>query len=104
MTPQRAALHLSRMRPLGQRLLVEPQESAEASAGGVLLPGSAGARSPMAPAVGTVLAVGTGVDPELGIVAGDRVLFSKYGTADVDVAEGEGVFVDQGAVLAKLSA
>lgn len=103
MTADRAALHLSQMRPLGKRLLVLPQEPEAASAGGVLLPGSAGAHSPMAPTVGSVLSVGTGVDPELRIAAGDLVLFSKYGTADVDVAEGEGVFVDEGAVLAKLN-
>ena len=53
---------------------------------------------PHAPAV---LAVGEEVD--IGVAKGDRVLFSKYSSSDVEVPDGEVCFVAQKSVLAKLS-
>ena len=51
--------------------------------------------------VGTVMAVGD--DVELSIAAGDTVLFTKYGSSDLEVSDGEVCFVAQKSILAKLS-
>ena len=48
-----------------------------------------------------VLAVGDEVD--IGVATGDKVLFSKYSSSDVEVPDGEVCFVAQKSVLAKLS-
>jgi len=51
--------------------------------------------------VGTVVAIGDEVD--LGVVVGDMVLFTKYGSSDLEVPNGEVCFVAQKSILAKLS-
>jgi chaperonin GroES len=68
------------LRPLGERILVEPLAEPETTEGGLIRPDVAKER----PVVGKVVAVG------LGIVAvptvGDLVLFSKFGGTEVEVA------------------
>lgn len=51
--------------------------------------------------VGTVVAVGEDVD--VGVAVGDLVLFTKYGSSDIEVPNGEVCFVAQKSILAKLS-
>lgn len=51
--------------------------------------------------VGSVLAVGDDVD--VGVKAGDTVLYSKYSSTDIEVPGGELCFVAQKSILAKLS-
>jgi chaperonin GroES len=48
-----------------------------------------------------VLAKGDDVDVDVAV--GDRVLFSKYSSSDVEVPDGEICFVAQKSILAKLS-
>ncbi len=88
------------MAPLGDRLLIRPRPKATQTAGGVLL--TSGATEQLSEAVvGTVLAVGSGV--EAGVSVGDDVLFLKYSSADVEVPDGDICFVAEKSVLAKLS-
>lgn len=72
------------IRPLSDRIVVEPQETESKTAGGIFIPDTADKDKPMR---GTVLAIGTGkivdgkVQP-LQVKVGDKVLFGKYaGTA-----------------------
>ena len=72
--------------PLEDRILVRPDESESMTAGGIILPEAARAISQ----TGTVLAVGpgkrcttTGERVPLDVVAGDRVLFGKYGGTEI---------------------
>ena len=51
--------------------------------------------------IGTVVSVGEDVD--IGVSVGDMVLFTKYGSSDIEVPNGEVCFVAQKSVLAKLS-
>jgi chaperonin GroES len=96
----RALLRPLQMAPLGDRLLVKPREAEQVTSGGILLAGSA--KQALADAlVGTVVAVGDDVD--LDVKKGDAVLFSKYSSSDVAVADGEVCFVAQRSILAKLS-
>ena len=73
------------IRPLNDRLLVKRLAEEAKTAGGIIIPDSAKEK----PAEGEVVAVGPGKLNDKGervalqVVAGDRVLFSKYGGTDV---------------------
>ena len=67
------------VKPLGDRVLVEPQEEREIKKGGIIIPDSAKEK----PTEGVVRALGTGKKDENGkaidfeVKVGDRVLVSK---------------------------
>ena len=90
------------LQPLGNRVLVEPSEAEEKSAGGILLPESA----QETPAEGKVIAVGPGrlLDDgeraEMSIEEGDIVIYRKYGGTDITVDGTDYVLVDEDSVLA----
>jgi chaperonin GroES len=73
------------IRPLGDRLLVEPLEQEETTSSGILLPETAKEK----PQNGKVLAVGAGRRDDNGkridmdVKAGDTVLFAKYAGTEV---------------------
>ena len=75
------------MKPLGSRVVVEPLEENEITAGGIVLPDTAKEK----PQKGTVLAVGPGDRDEdgdkmpLDVKVGDTVLFQKYGGTEIKV-------------------
>ena len=73
------------MRPLGSRLVIEPIEQEEITAGGIVLPETAKEK----PQKGTVIAVGPGDRDEDGkripmdVQVGDTVLFAKYAGTEI---------------------
>jgi chaperonin GroES len=73
------------MKPLGSRLVVEPIEQEEISAGGIVLPETAKEK----PQKGTVLATGPGDRNDKGerivmdVKVGDVVLFAKYSGTEI---------------------
>lgn len=79
------------IRPLHDRVVVRRMEEETTSAGGIVIPGAAAEK----PAQGEVVAVGKGKILENGDVrpldlkVGDKVLFSKYGGAEVKVNDEE---------------
>jgi chaperonin GroES len=79
-----------KIRPLNDRLLVKRLAEEAKTAGGIIIPDSAKEK----PVEGEVVAVGPGKVNDKGervalqVVAGDRVLFSKYGGTEVKL-EGE---------------
>jgi chaperonin GroES len=74
-----------KLRPLGDRIVVEPIEREEKTAAGILIPETAKEK----PQEGKVLAVGPGRLDEKGerlpmdVKEGDRVLFAKYAGTEV---------------------
>ena len=73
-----------KIRPLGDRVLVEPQEEKEQSVGGIIIPDTAKEK----PMQGKVIAVGKKTDKDGKEVAfdvkpGDTVLLPKYGGTEV---------------------
>jgi len=78
-----------KIRPLGDRILVQPTEEKEVKKGGIIIPDSAKEK----PQEGKVMAVGTGKRDDKGqlipmdVKKGDRVLFSKYGGTEVKLDE-----------------
>ncbi len=75
------------LKPLGSRVVVEPVEENEVTAGGIVLPDTAKEK----PQKGTVLSVGPGDRDEKGayipmdVKAGDTVLFQKYGGTEIKI-------------------
>ena len=73
------------LKPLGDRVLVEPVEEKEVKKGGIIIPDSAKEK----PTEGVVRALGTGKTDDSGkrvpfeVKVGDRVLVSKYGGTEV---------------------
>lgn len=73
-----------KIRPLGDRVLVEPQEEKEQSVGGIIIPDTAKEK----PMQGKVIAVGKKTDKDgkevpFDVKAGDTVLLPKYGGTEV---------------------
>ncbi|MGG1312862.1 MULTISPECIES: co-chaperone GroES [Cohnella] len=73
------------IKPLGDRVLVEPSAKEEKTASGIVLPDTAKEK----PQEGTVVAVGSGALNKDGqrialeVKVGDRVLFSKYAGTEI---------------------
>jgi chaperonin GroES len=90
------------LKPLGDRVLVEPLEAEEKSAGGIYLPEAA----QEAPREGKVIAVGdgrvldNGQRVELSVKVGDIVVYTKYGGNEVRVGDKEYLIIDEGSLLA----
>jgi chaperonin GroES len=74
-----------KLRPLGDRVWIEPIEREETTASGIILPETAKEK----PQEGKVLAVGPGVRNEEGkrqpldVKVGNRVLFAKYAGTEI---------------------
>ena len=90
------------LKPLGDRVLVEPLEAEEKSAGGIFLPEAA----QEAPREGKIIAVGPGrvLDNgqriEMSVKVGDIVMYTKYGGNEVRVGDKEYLMIDEGSLLA----
>jgi chaperonin GroES len=74
-----------KLRPLGDRVWVEPIEREETTASGIVLPETAKEK----PMEGKILAVGPGARDDKGerqpldVKVGDRVLFAKYSGTEI---------------------
>lgn len=90
------------IKPLGDKVVVEPVEEEEKSPGGIILPDTAKKK----PQEGIVIAVGPGkvLDDgsrgEMAIKPGDRVIYAKYGGTEVTVDGKEYVILDQDSIYA----
>ena len=75
------------LKPLGDRLVVEPKEKETTTASGLVLPDTASEK----PQQGTVLAIGPGLRDDAGkrialdVQEGDIVLFAKYAGTEVKI-------------------
>lgn len=70
------------IKPLGDRVLVEPAQAEEVTAGGIIIPDSAKEK----PLKGKVIAVGNGTkDEEMIVKAGDVVLYGKYAGTEIEL-------------------
>jgi chaperonin GroES len=75
------------VKPLGDRVLVQPIEEQEVKKGGIIIPDTAKEK----PQEGKVVALGTGKIDEHGkkidfqVKKGDKVLISKYGGTEIKI-------------------
>ncbi len=95
-----------KLRPLDDRVVVQPLDAEEVTAGGIVLPDAAKEK----PQRGKVVAVGVGklLDSgnrgELSVAIGDEVIFGKYGGSDVEVNGEEFKILRESDILAKVMA
>ena len=93
-----------KIRPLDDRVVVQPTEAEETTAGGIVLPDS----SKEKPQRGKVVAVGpgrlldSGERGELSVSVGDEVVFGKYGGTDIEVNGEEVKILRESDILAKV--
>ena len=70
------------VKPLADRVLVEPKEAETKTASGLFIPDTAKEK----PQAGTVVAVGTGKkDEPMELKVGDKVLYGKYAGTELNV-------------------
>lgn len=68
------------LKPLGDRVLVEPSAAETTTASGIIIPDTAQEK----PQQGVVVAVGNGkVDEPMTVKVGDVVLYGKYGGTEI---------------------
>src|SRR6266481_5883409 len=93
-----------KVRPLDDRVVVEPLEAEEKTAGGILLPDTAKQK----PQRGRVLAVGpgklldSGKRSSLNVTKGDEVLYGRYAGNDIEVDRREIKILRETDILAKV--
>ncbi|HOI88755.1 MAG TPA: co-chaperone GroES [Lentimicrobium sp.] len=70
------------VKPLADRVLIQPAEAEQKTAGGIIIPDTAKEK----PQRGTVVAVGPGKkDEPLTVKVGDNVLYGKYAGTEITV-------------------
>jgi chaperonin GroES len=93
------------LKPLDDRVVVQPMDAETTTAGGIVLPDTAKEK----PQRGKVTAVGPGRLLESGercpmsVAVGDEVLFSKYGGTDIEVEGKDVKILRESDILAKLA-
>ena len=93
-----------KLKPLGDRLVVEPKERESTTASGLVLPETAKEK----PQEGEVIAVGPGRRDEDGkrikmdVEVGDIVLYAKYGGTEVKIDDKKLLILKESDVLAIL--
>jgi chaperonin GroES len=93
-----------KIRPLDDRVVVEPMAAEEVTAGGILLPDNAKEK----PQRGTVIAVGpgklldNGSRGTLSVAVGDEVIFGKYGGTEIEIDGEEVKILRESDILAKV--
>ena len=92
-----------KIRPLDDRVVVEPFEAEERTAGGIVLPDSAREK----PQQGKVIATGpgklmekTGERGQMSLKVGDRVFYGKYSGTEIEVNCTDYVILRESDVLA----
>ncbi len=98
------AVTKTKVRPLGDKVLVRRIESEAMTAGGIILPDSAKEK----PKRGRVQAVGdgklldTGERAALQVKKGDEVLFTSYAGTEIKIDGDEYIIMDESDILATL--
>ncbi len=92
------------IRPLDDRIVIEPLEAEEKTQGGIVLPDSAKEK----PTKGKVISVGEGKLLDNGkraallVKKGDRVLYGKYAGTEITVGGKDYLILKENDILAKI--
>ena len=90
------------LKPLSDRVVVEPAAAEEKSSGGIILPDTAQEK----PQQGTVVAIGpgkvsdSGILVEMSVKGGDKILYGKYSGTEVNVAGTDYIIMRESDILA----
>ena len=86
-----------KIKPLADRVLVEPMQAEEKTASGIIIPDTAKEK----PSKGKVVAVGKGTkDEEMQVKAGDVVLYGKYAGTELNIDGKDYLMMRQSDILA----
>ena len=90
------------LQPLGDKVVVEREQSQEKTAGGIFIPDAAKDK----PSRGTIIAVGTGkvlddgTRGKMQVKKGDRVLFTSYAPEVIEIGDNEYLLMSESDILA----
>ena len=93
-----------KIKPLSDRVVIEPLEAEDKTSGGIYLPDTAKEK----PQIGKIVAAGPGKASDTGdiikmeVKVGDKVLYGKYSGTDVTVEEKDYLIVRESDILAIL--
>ncbi len=88
------------IKPLADRVLVEPAAAEEKTAGGIIIPETAKEK----PMKGTVIAVGSGTkDEPITVKTGDKVLYGKYAGTEISVDGNDYLIMRESDIYAVIS-
>ena len=86
-----------KIKPLADRVLIEPKEAEEKTASGIYIPDTAKEK----PQSGVVVAVGSGTkDVTMEVKVGDEVLYGKYAGTELNVDGKDYLMMKQSDILA----
>ncbi|MGN0141720.1 MAG: co-chaperone GroES [Roseburia sp.] len=85
-----------KLRPLGDRVILQHQKAEEKTQSGIILPDSAKEK----PQEALVIAVGDGGETKMQVKEGDKVIYSKYSGTEVKFGEEEYIIVSQNDIIA----
>ena len=94
------------LRPLGDRVVIEPNEGEEVTTGGILLPETAKEK----PQQGTIVAIGAGRRDEDGklvpmdVKLDDKVLYAKYAGTEIKLDGKKVLILKESDILAIVTA
>jgi chaperonin GroES len=85
------------VKPLADRVLVEPAAAEQKTASGIIIPDTAKEK----PQRGTVVAIGTGKkDEPLTVKVGDQVLYGKYSGTEINIEGTDYLIMRESDILA----
>ncbi|HJT34984.1 MAG TPA: co-chaperone GroES [Pirellulales bacterium] len=96
----------SKLRPLDDRVVVEPMEAEQMTAGGIVLPDTAKEK----PQRGTVISVGpgklmdSGERGQMSVTVGDEVIYGKYSGTEIELNGQDVKILRESDILAKVLA
>ncbi len=86
-----------RVKPLSDRVLIQPNPAEEKTAGGLIIPDTAKEK----PLAGKVIAVGPGTsEVKMEVKAGDEVLYGKYAGQEISIDGTDYLIMKQNDILA----
>lgn len=85
------------VKPLGDRVLLEPMSAEEKTSSGIIIPDSAKEK----PQKATVIAVGPGTgDEKMEVKKGDVVIYGKYSGTEISIGDKDYIIMKQSEILA----
>jgi chaperonin GroES len=85
------------IKPLADRVVIEPSQAEEKTAGGIIIPDTAKEK----PQKGTVVAIGPGKkDEPLTVKVGDLVLYGKYAGTEITIDDNNFLIMRESDIVA----
>jgi len=85
------------IKPLASRVIIEPAEAEEKTAGGIIIPDTAKEK----PQKGTVMAVGPGKkDEPMTVKVGNKVLYGKYSGTEISYEGSDYLIMNESDIVA----